>query len=146
MKNLNKKEKNLTSMKKAVIDQIILWMMMFIVFATFLFFVIEYSNAIKVKDNTDAIADYAARMVALGKTEAEIIEGINTNIKDDYFANISAITCADDTSTSNFQVIVNVKTTMSNDFLTSNDVASRTVVFNETSEFKRECDITIAIK
>lgn len=146
MRTLNEKKQNYTNMKKAVVDQIILWIFLFIIFVGFLFFVIEYSNALKVKDNTDAIADYAARMVALGRTDTEIIDGINTNIKDDFFSNVTGITCSEDTSTSNYQVIVNVKTTLNNDFLTSNDIHSKTVVFNETSEFKKECDITIAVK
>lgn len=148
MKTINKNRKNHTSMKNAVVDQIVLWIVLFIIFISFLFFVIEYSNAIKVKDNTDAIADYTARMVALGKTEADIATSINDNIKDDYFNNVagSGIVCVEDTTTSNYQVIVNIKTTMTNDFLTTSNVHSRTVVFNEISEFKKECDLTLTIK
>lgn len=146
MKTINKKEQNYTNMKNAVIDQVILWIVLFTIFVTILFFIIEYSNAIKVKDNTDAIADYAARMVALDRTDAEIIDGINENIKDDFFSDVTGITCTEDTTASTYQVILNVKTTLSNDFLTSNEIHSRTVVFNESSEFKKECDITIAVK
>lgn len=148
MKTINKNSKNHTNMKNAVVDQIVLWIVLFIIFVSFLFFVIEYSNAIKVKDNTDAIADYTARMVALGKTEDDIATSINDSIKDDYFNTVagSGIVCVEDTATSNYQVIVNVETTMTNDFLTSSNVLSRTVVFNEISEFKKECDLTLSIK
>ena len=148
MKTLTKKQKDLTNYKKAVVDQIILWIVLFIAFVGFLFFVIEYANAVKVKDNTDAIADYTARMVALGRSEDDIATGINENIKDDYFNDVSggSIVCVEDTTTSNYQVVVNIKTTLTNDFLTSSNVHSRTVVFNEVSEFKKECDLTLTIK
>ena len=75
------------------------------------------------------------------------MEGINTNIKDDYFQDISesSIVCVEDTSVSNHQVIVNIYTTLVNGFLpvSTNNVHARTVVFNERSEFKKECSITL---
>lgn len=138
---------NNTNMKKAVVDQIILWIVLFTVFVGFLFFIIDYSNAIKVKDNTDAISDYVARMVALDKNEGDIIAGIN-EIKDDYFANVEVanLICNADTSISNHQVIVNVYTSLVNGFLpvSQNNVHSKTVVFNETSEFQKECNLTLS--
>ncbi len=81
---------NNKNMKKAVADQIILWIVLFTVFVSFLFFIIDYSNAIKVKDNTDAIADYIARMAALDKPEDDIVIGVN-QIKDDYISNVTTI-------------------------------------------------------
>ena len=133
--------------KNAFVDQIILWIVLFTIFVGLLFFIIDYSNAIKVKDNTDAIADYTARMVALEKSDTLIVEGINTNIKDDYFADISesSIVCTEDATVSNHQVIVNIYTTLVNGFLpvSTNNIHSRTVVFNERSEFKKECSITL---
>jgi len=142
----NKVKKGQT--KSGFVDQIILWIVLFTIFVGLLFFIIDYSNAIKVKDNTDAIADYTARMVSLEKSDALIVEGINTNIKDDYFQDISesSIVCTEDTTVSNHQVIVNIYTTLVNGFLpiSNNNVHSRTVVFNERSEFKKECSITLA--
>jgi Flp pilus assembly protein TadG len=134
-------------MKKAIIDQIILWIMLFIAFVTFLFFIIDYSNALKVKDNTDAITDYIARMVALGKPQSDIVSGANI-IKDDYFANIldDELVCSSDSTISNHQVIVNVYVTLKNGFLPigNNNVHSKTVVFNESSEFQKECSVTLS--
>lgn len=135
------------SMKKAAIDQIILWIVLFTIFVSFLFFIIDYSNAIKVKDNTDAIADYIARMVALDKPNSEIVTGAN-KIKENYFATIqeSDIICNIDTSISNHEVIMNVYTTLTNGFLNTgnNNVHSKTVVFNESSEFQKECSLTLS--
>lgn len=134
--------------KDAFVDQIILWIVLFTIFVGLLFFIIDYSNAIKVKDNADAIADYTARMVALEKSDTLIVEGINNSIKDDYFADISesSIECTEDTTVSNHQVIVNIYATLVNGFLpvSTNNIHARTVVFNERSEFKKECTITLS--
>lgn len=139
--------KNVLCMKNAFVEQIILWIVLFTIFVGFLFFIIDYSNAIKVKDNTDAIADYTARSVSLEVDETTIIEGINENIKDAYFASLAvgSLVCTEDSTSSNHQVIVNVYTTLVNGFLpiANNNVHSRTVVFNERSEFKKECSITL---
>lgn len=134
------------NMKKAVVDQIILWIVLFTIFVSFLFFVIEYSNAIKVKDSTDAVADYIARMVALDKPTTDIVAGAN-KVKDDYFATIQDgdLTCITDNSQSNYQVVMNVFTTLNNGFLSlgGQNVHSKTVVFNESSEFQKECSLTL---
>lgn len=138
---------NSINMKKAIVDQIILWIVLLTIFATFLFFIIDYSNAIKVKDNTDAIADYIGRMVALDKDENDIITGVN-GVKDDYFALIQAadLICITDNTISNHQVIINVYSSIVNSFLpvVENNIHSKTVVFNESSEFQKECSLTLS--
>lgn len=136
-------------MKKAVIDQILLWIVLFISFVGFLFFTIEYSNAIKVKDNSDAIAEYTAKMVSLGNSNADIVSGLN-NIKDDYFKNIleDDLVCNEDLFTSNHQVIINIYSTLDNGFLSlgNNNIHAKTVIFNEISEYKKECSLTLGFK
>lgn len=138
---------NKKNLKKAVVDQIFLWIVLFTIFVGFLFFIIDYSNTMKVKDNTDAIADYIGRMVALNKNEADIIEGIN-RVKDDYFADVSSsnLSCVANNSISNYQVVVNVYTTLTNSFIpvAQNNIHSKTVVFNENSEFEKECILTLS--
>lgn len=138
---------NKKNLKKAVVDQIFLWIVLFTIFVGFLFFIIDYSNTMKVKDNTDAIADYIGRMVALNKNEADIIEGVN-RVKDDYFATVDLanLVCNTNNAVSNHQVIVNVYTTLTNSFLPveANNVHSKTVVFNENSEFEKECSLTLS--
>jgi Flp pilus assembly protein TadG len=138
---------NNTNMKKAVVDQIILWIVLFTIFVSFLFFIIDYSNAMKVKDNTDAIADYIGRMVALNKNEADIIAGVN-EVKDDYFvpAQVADLICNTDNTVLNHQVIINVQTTIINSFIPvgANNVHSKTVVFNESSESQKECFLILS--
>ncbi|MDZ7818424.1 MAG: hypothetical protein U5K55_07335 [Aliarcobacter sp.] len=138
---------NNINMKKAVIDQIILWIVMFTIFVSFLFFIIDYSNTVKTQDNTSAIADYIARMNALDKDEADIIIGIN-EIKNSYFAEVTNadLNCTTNTAISNHQVIVNVYATIINNFLSAieNNIHSKAVVFNESSEFQKECNLTLS--
>lgn len=132
--------------KKAVIDQIILWIVIFTSFVGLLFFVIDYSNALKVNENADSIANYTARMVSLSEDESDIVNGIN-NIKGDYVSTIQSadLVCSENQANLNRQVIVNVYATLDNDFLTgnSNNVHAKAVVYNESSEFEKVCNLTL---
>ena len=136
-----------TNMKQAIIDQILLWIVMITFFATFLFFVINYSTALRIKDNIDALADYGARMIALGRTDAEVVAGMN-NIKLNSMATIQEadLNCVE-AATSNYQVQMIVQTTFDSTFLeaTPNNVLGKTVVFNEISELEKTCTITVSM-
>jgi len=138
---------NNTNMKKAIIDQILLWIVLFTIFVSSLFFIIDYSNTVKAQDNTSAIADYIARMNALDKNEADIVIGIN-QIKNSYFTEVTTndLNCTINSAISNHQVIVNVYATMVNNFLSAqaNNIHSKAVVFNESSEFQKECSLTLS--
>ena len=133
--------------KKAYVEQVLLWMVIFISFVGILFFVIDYSNVAKVKENTDSISDYTAKMIALSKGEIDIVDGIN-KIKGDYVVMIteSDLICTEDSTTLNHQVIVNIYATVNNRFLpeSNNNIHSRTVVFNESSEIEKECSLTLS--
>ena len=147
MKNQLEKNTKNTNLKDAVVEQIILWIVIFISFVSLLFFIIDYSNVVKIKENADSISDYAAKMIALSKDEQDIISGIN-KIKGDYVADVISgdLICIEDTSIANHQVIVNVYATVNNGFLpvSSNNIHSKTVVFNESSEFEKECSLTLS--
>lgn len=138
---------NNINLKNAIIDQILLWIVLFTIFVGFLFFIIDYSNTVKAQDNTSAIADYIARMNALDKQESDIVIGIN-QIKNSYFATVTSndLNCTTNTGISNYQVIVNVYATMINNFLSSqaNNIHSKAVVFNESSAFQKECSLTLS--
>ncbi len=136
------------SMKNAFVEQIILWIVIFVSFVGFLFFVIDYSNALKVKENADSIAQYTSRMVAIGKPEADIVDGINS-LKGDYVNSIGVgdLSCSEDLTVTSRQVIVNVYTTLNNSFITdgTNNVHSKSVVYNEVSEYEKECNLTLTL-
>lgn len=139
--------KNIPTYKKAVVDQILLWIVLFITFVIFLFFTIDYSNALKVNDNASAIGNYTARMIAMNKNESEIVAGLN-KIKDDYIATIQEddLSCTEDDTKTNHQIIVNVYTTLNNSFLPTgnNNVHSKTIVFNESGDSEKECTLTLS--
>ena len=101
------------SMKDAFVEQIILWIVIFVSFVGFLFFVIDYSNSLKVKENADSIAQYTSRMVAIDESIAQIVQGINS-IKGDYINSVSVgdLSCSENTSVSNRQGMVNVYATI----------------------------------
>lgn len=133
--------------KDAVVEQIVLWIVIFMSFITLLFFVIDYSNAIKANENAESLSQYGSRMIALNKDTADIISGMN-NIKGNHVSTIQEddLTCVEDSSVSNRQVIVNIYATLDNNFLSAgdNNIHSKTVVFNESSEFQKECSLTLS--
>ena len=165
---------NNTNMKKAAIDQIIVWIVLFTLFVGFLFFIIEYATAMKVKDDTDAVADFMARKVSLNNTDVDgdgILDNLDLDasgngytdllatklnaIKNSYFKDIDGdndISCTkksiSDTDADNYQVIANVKTTLSNGFMPTglDNVHSRVVVFNEDDKYEVECTLTLYMK
>ncbi len=129
---------------KGAIDQIMLWMVLFSIFVGFLFFIIDYSTAIRMKDNCDTIADYGARMTALGKDTTVISDGIN-NLKLDYFPNVGSgsIVCTTDSGVENYQVIFNVYATYNSNFLQNSSIHAKRVVFNEINKFQITCNLTL---
>lgn len=133
-------------MKTAVIDQILLWIILITVFATFLFFIVNYSVALRIKDNVDSLTDYGARMVALGRSDAEVVAGLN-NIKLSSMADIQEadLNCVENAN-SNYQVEFNVLATYDSTFFESgaNNVQGRAVVFNEISDLEKICSLTLA--
>lgn len=132
-------------MKKAFVDQIVLWITGFIFFVILLFMTIKYSQALRVKENLDAISNYGARMVALGKTNEEIAAGLN-GVKLGIFGEIlpSDIICISSESQT-YQAIFVAKTTYVNDFLEDkeNNVNSKTIFFNESSSNEINCELRL---
>lgn len=132
-------------MKRAFIDQIVLWIIGIVLFVVLLFFTIEYAQALRIKENLDRISNYGARMVALGKTNEEITTGLN-QIRLGTFSQITSsdIVCVDGTA-QNYQAIFTVKTTYNNRFLPNkaDNVDSITVFFHEVSPTERTCTLQL---
>lgn len=137
--------KKIKKMKQAAIDQILLWLVLLTIFVSFLFLVIDYSVALRIKDNVDALADYGSRLVALGRTDAEVVAGMN-NVKLTSMATIQEADLSCTTgATSNYQVQFTVQATFSSTFFDTgaNNVRGKTVVFNEISDLEKTCTVTI---
>ena len=133
----------------AYIENIILWIVLFVSFAALFFFTIEYSTSIRVIDKTKSLSDYGARAISLGKLESEVVDGLN-QIKGNSFVTITVadLSCSENTGVENYQVIFNTYTTYENNFLTNqgaNNINSKTIVFNEISGIEKVCDLYVTL-
>ena len=149
------KIKEKQNLKTAYIEQILMWMVIFIGFVWMFFFVIKYATAIRIKDNIDALSEYGARKIAstvnqsLVDSDATFIASLN-NIR---INKISALTTADlvcviDTSSVNSQVIFITQGTYLDDFLSNqgtNNFTSKKVVFNESNVEQITCTLNVTI-
>lgn len=143
MENKNNQENK--RMVPAVIEQIILWIVLFISFVSFLFMVIDYGNIMRVKGNIDLMAEYGARMFALGKTTDEVAASLN-NIKINYFAPIDGdtIECTQ-TENGNYQILFTVSGGYDEVKVLEkkDDIISKKVVFNERNSNEIDCSLTL---
>lgn len=138
-----------TSKKKAVVDQILLWMTLIVGFVTLFFMVIDYAAIARVKANTDLLAQYGVRMIALGRDDADIASSMN-NMKVDYFADIAGtdIVCSETVATTGvneYQVVLTVTATYTNTrVITYNDtIQSKIAAFNETNSNFINCTLAL---
>ena len=135
-------------LKKGVVDQILLWMVMFISFITILFLVLDYYKVIKTKDRVDTVTNYGVRMKALGKEDDDIVSGIN-NIKSDFFDTVAVgdLSCNDDDTTTGYQVTFTANITYNNMFLSEfESINSKASAFNEVSNHNIECTLILRTK
>ena len=140
----NEKVNNMVS---AYIDQILMWIVIFIGFAGLLFFVIDYSNIMRIKGNIDLMTEYAARMVATNKDEVEIAAKLN-DIKSPYFADIAAvdINCDPPIADDSYQIIFNITGLYTDTKVMNpqNNIPGRRVVFNDNgTSNKIECSLIL---
>lgn len=132
-------------MRKAVIDQMLLWIVLFIGFVTIFFMVIDYYLVVKVKDRCDAIVHYGVRMKALGKDDIDIVTGLN-NIKGNYFDTIveGDIDCTEDSGATNYQVVFTTSINITNRFISENEsIYSKASSFNEVDSSSIDCNLTL---
>jgi hypothetical protein len=135
-------------MRRAVIDQILLWIVLFIAFITMFFMVINYYMVMKTKDRCDTLANYGVRMKALGRDNDDIVNGLN-NITNNYFKEITTddMECVEDATQNDYQTVFKVDTTFKNIFLDNNErVASKASTFNEVNSSHIDCNITLEVQ
>ena len=134
-----------TQNKGGFIDQILLWIVIFISFITFFFMAIDYGNLARIKGNLDLMGDYGARMLALGKTTDEVAEGLNS-MKSPYFGTINGgdIVCTTEDS-ENYQVIFQLTGGyMGTKILEPREtIVAKRAVFNERGSFLLDCSLTL---
>ncbi|WP_072679774.1 hypothetical protein [Arcobacter sp. LA11] len=145
------------NMKPAYIEQILMWMVLFIGFVWLFFFVINYATAIRIKDNMDALSEYAVRVVSGTLTQSTMptaqlvtdlnsirIPAIDTIAIGDIVCNIATAA----PQNTNYQAIFIVQGTYNKNFLSgqgANNFISRKVVYNENSAAQITCTLSIDI-
>lgn len=142
-------EKNGSSnfMKKAAIENVLVWLLTFIGFGSLLFFVINYASIIRIKDNMDAMSDYAANIIANQGTGANVVTRLN-DIRDNKIQTISAgnIVCTSVLDTPpTYQVIFTTVTTNNSYKFYGQALQSTRVVFNEMNNETVTCTLTITL-
>ncbi len=134
-------------MRPAIVDQIILWIVLFVSFATIFYMVIDYSTVIRVQDKSDALASYGARMKALGKEDNIIVNGLNIQ-RGNYFDTIVAddLTCSTNSAATNYQVIFTTNISIVNTFIDANErIYAISTAFNETSDDEVQCTLNLRL-
>jgi Flp pilus assembly protein TadG len=131
---------------KAAMDQVLVWLILFVIFVTIFVFVIEYAVVLRVKDNVDAIADYGAKMLAVDADSDTIAAGMN-NLKVKEVATISGtdIVCTTDDTQEDYQVIFTVTAIYQSRF--TNNLSQKKVVFHQSgaldSKYQKTCTLTL---
>jgi len=131
-------------MRKAVIDQIMVWILVFVSFITIFFLTIDYYTLLKTKETCDNMSSYGARMVALGKSYSNITEELNnrkSNMMNDI--NDTDIICSKDTSKTNYQVVFSINMDLNTNTFKDKHINSVSSAFNEIDSSDIECNLTI---
>lgn len=145
---MNKKVNTVNdNMKSAYIENIILWMVMFVGFATLFFFVLDYAKIIRVKDKMDALSDYTASRISKEGTSINIITELN-GIRGNKINSISAgdLVCNSVTNVPvDFKVIIITETTNTSLAFYTNKLTNRKVVYNEVNSDTVTCTLSVTV-
>lgn len=155
---MNREKQN--KMKPAYIEQMLMWMVIFIAFVWMFFFVLNYATAIRLKDSMDDMSKFAARFisnltstdqanVSTNQTLLDSLNNISIGMIDD--VDSTDLVCAIATTSpenSNAQSIFIVQGTYTKSFLSGqgeNNVQSKTVVYNNGSAAQISCTLSVTI-
>jgi hypothetical protein len=132
-------------MKKAIVDQVLLWIVIFISFITIFFFIVDYYSVVKLKDKSDLLVQYSVRMIALNKTTDEVVTGLNS-IKSDYLNTISSedLVCSIITN-GEYKVKVTSWIDIDNIILEDVNMSASASSFNEASSSNISCTLNLSI-
>lgn len=135
-------------MKKAAIENIFVWIVLFVGFATFFFFIIDYATILRVKDNMQALSDYGANYVAINGVGDNISTSLN-DIKANSINSISADTnsiCNEVTNSPlDYQVVFTTQTTNNSYKFYGKKLSATTAVFNQQSGNTITCTLNITL-
>ncbi len=151
MKTIDSVTKTNDNMKHAYIENILLWMVMFIGFAGLLFLVINYATIIRVKDNMDAISDYGALRISKDGLILDTTQFSNklNNMKVSAIGTIDATLGVDMNCTtvadSGYQVIFITQTTNTSYKFFNSQLKSKRAVYNESNSNSVTCTLDVTL-
>lgn len=132
--------------RPAFIEQMLMWIMIFISLIGIFFFIIDYSNILRVKETVDTITNYGVRMKAIGRTEEQLVEGMNRLNKIFQPIQLADINCYY-MGTTEHQVVFEVTTDFTNKVMTDGkQIKSYSTAFNEVTEDDVTCQLTLRMK
>lgn len=137
-------------MRKAVVEQIFVWIVLFAAFAGIFFMILDYAMVVKARENCATISNAAAREIAVsdpndaqGDYEDVVIAKVNA-VKGDYIATASTadLSCTYP-GTTNSQIVFTSQLTLVNRFLADSTVSQSVGVYNEVDSADINCTLTL---
>ncbi len=147
-KILTKKTLHNNRMKSAAVENIIIWMLIFSMFVSIFFFIINYASIIRTKDIVDALADYGSNYIATKGVGDDISKTMNS-IASVSFKKINADTsviCNPPDANHKYQIIFNVTTTNDSFYFYNEKISSKRVVFNQLGSESITCNLSVTIE
>lgn len=135
-------------MRRGVIDQVLMLMMVFVFLVTIFFLVIDYASVGKVQNQLDMMARQGSRLVSLGKSAEKVATMINA-LKTNYFRSVTAddVVCAT-SENGKAKVLFNIEGSFQSRFDVLGDdgritVTSQSVAYNEYSSDEINCSVIL---
>ncbi len=137
-------------MKKAYIEQMLMWLVIFMAFVWTFIFIIDYGSILRIKDNLDDISEYASYSQAKGLSQDKIITGINKLSRGIEPVISSNYNCVDSTTVENHQVTFNIisSNTFKGNILHKDGITiqSSKTKFNPMEKFNTTCTLNVKLK
>jgi|GEM_PF-3932886 len=136
------KQKN---MKSAAIENIFVWMMIFVGFTSLFFFVINYATILRIQDNMNAISDYGANYIANNGTGTDISANIN-DISVSGIDNVTSanLVCNESTNVPpDYQVSFTTESSNNSYKFYGSKLSATRVVYNQLSGNTIDCTLTV---
>lgn len=143
-------KKRIAHMRRGVIDQILMMLLVFVFLVTMFFLIVDYSSIGKIQNQLDMLTREGSRLVSLGKDKEKIANLVNM-MRTNYYAPITTddIACnVDSTKTTNkVTFIVSAPFYSKFEALGSDGnmvITSTSLSYNEFSSSEVNCTVTLA--
>lgn len=136
-------------MRRAIVDQVMMLMFIFVFLVTIFFLVIDYSSVGKVQNQLDMLTREGSRLISLGKGEDKVANMVNI-LKTNYYQSVTSddINCIEDTTKSTNRVVFTVLAPFHSRFDAIGEsgevnVSSTSIAYNEWSNNEINCTVVL---